>query len=96
MVSIRWNTTASALRTSGVESTCRVAVGILLDDGAVSVVLEPEVIVEQRARAFAQEVARAPTLEDKVEALWRSKGFDPGDRREPLMAKLSLLQGGRA
>lgn len=62
----------------------------MLAQGAISVVVESEVIVEQRARA--PEVSRATTLPTKLEALWESKGFDPGDRRAPLLAKLSDLE----
>lgn len=53
---------------------------------AISVKAEPEVITEQRARA--PEIIAAKTLREKVECLWTSKGFDPGERREALFAKL--------
>ena len=59
--------------------------------GAVDVVPEPEVVVEQRARA--PEVSRATTLPDKMLALWKAKGFDPAERREPLLDKLNQLEG---
>lgn len=58
--------------------------------GAVLVKVEPIVIAEQRARA--PEVATALTLEDKLEALWRAKSFEPGERREALLSKLRDLQ----
>jgi hypothetical protein len=61
-----------------------------LAGGAVLVKVEPIVITEQRARA--PELAQALTLEDKLEALWRSKNFDPGARREALFQKVHDLQ----
>ena len=64
---------------------------LLLEDGAVDVLLEPELVVDQRVRA--PEVAKAATLEDKVQSLWLFKGFDPGPRREALLAKLGRVQG---
>jgi len=63
----------------------------LLKRGAISVVCDPVVLVEQRARA--PEVARASTLKDKVVALWDSKGFDPAERRDALFDKISRLDG---
>jgi exonuclease SbcD len=62
----------------------------LLAAGAISVKLEEIVIAEQRARA--PELAKAVTLEDKLEALWRAKNWDPGDRRSALISKLRDLQ----
>jgi DNA repair exonuclease SbcCD nuclease subunit len=60
--------------------------------GAVSVKLEPVVSVEQRARV--PEVATARTLADQLQAYWGSVGFEPGDRRDLLLSKLSQLEVG--
>lgn len=62
-----------------------------LSVGAVSVKLEPEVIAVTRSRA--PEVAKASSLREQLEELWRSKGFEPGSRREPLLDKLVVLEG---
>jgi len=59
--------------------------------GAVNVKVEEVVRTETRARAPA--VAKAATVEQKLEALWDSKGFEPGERRTPLMAKVNELEG---
>jgi exonuclease SbcD len=61
-----------------------------LAGGAVHVKVEEVVIAEQRARA--PEIARATTLEEKLEQLWKLKSFDPGDRRDALLAKTRLLE----
>lgn len=59
--------------------------------GAVNVKVEEEVIAVNRARA--PEVAKAKTLEEKLQALWRARGFDPGPRREALLEKARGLKG---
>jgi hypothetical protein len=61
-----------------------------LDAGAETVKLECETIVETQSRA--PEVARAKSLPDKLEAYWRAREFDPGERRDPLLEKLAQLQ----
>jgi DNA repair exonuclease SbcCD nuclease subunit len=61
-----------------------------LDSGAVSVKLEPQVIAVTRSRA--PEVAKATTLEEQLAAYWGSTNYDPGDRRDALMSKLSQLE----
>jgi DNA repair exonuclease SbcCD nuclease subunit len=61
----------------------------LLDRGARSVALEPVVNVETRARA--PEVAAARGHLPKLEAHWKFKGFDPGARRDALLAKADYL-----
>lgn len=61
-----------------------------LADGAKSVKLEPEIILETRARA--PEVAAAVTLPAKLDAHWGSTGYDPGDRRQALHTKASELE----
>lgn len=58
--------------------------------GAESVKLEPVVTVETRTRL--PEVAQARTLPDQLEAYWRSVGFDPGQRRAGMLAKLRELE----
>lgn len=62
----------------------------LLEEGAIAVKLEEQIEVESRARN--PEVAAATTLAAKLEALWSSKQYDPGERREPLLDKLSTLE----
>lgn len=58
----------------------------ILRDGATSVKLEEVVLTEQRARS--PEVAAATTLAAKLEAFWAAKSFDPGARRDKMIAKL--------
>lgn len=77
---------AAATAAAGLEADWRAA-------GAVNVKLDPQVILEQRTRADAIPV-KAP-LSEKVEAFWRAKGFDPGDRRERLVAKLRQVEEAR-
>jgi DNA repair exonuclease SbcCD nuclease subunit len=62
----------------------------LRDLGAGLVKVEEVVITERRARA--PEVALAETLPDKLAAFWGHKNFDPGDRRDPLLAKARQLE----
>jgi DNA repair exonuclease SbcCD nuclease subunit len=62
----------------------------LRDLGAALVKDEEIVIAERRARA--PEVARAAGLEGKLSAHWPSVGFDPGDRRDSLLAKARRLE----
>lgn len=61
----------------------------LLDRGALSVELDP--VVEAETRARAPEVAAARGHREKLEAHWKSKGFDPGPRREALLLKADFL-----
>jgi DNA repair protein SbcD/Mre11 len=65
---------------------------LLVTWGAVAVQVEEQVTATVTARA--PEVAAAKTLADKLEALWRSRGFAPGDRRERLLGKLTEIEGG--
>jgi hypothetical protein len=62
----------------------------LLDLGAALVKVEEEVIVETRARA--PEIAAAATLPRKLEAFWKANGYDPGERRGSLLAKLDTVE----
>jgi DNA repair exonuclease SbcCD nuclease subunit len=62
----------------------------ILEAGAISVKLEPEIHVETRARA--PEVAQARTLPDQLQEYWRATGFEPGERREALLSKLWELE----
>jgi hypothetical protein len=72
----------------------RAAAEIVRDElvgfGAVNVKLEEELIVETRARTL--DVARAATLADKLAALWRAQGFEPGDRRDALIGKAGQIE----
>lgn len=63
----------------------------LLAGGAASVKIEE--IVRATTRARAPEVAAAPTLVEKLDALWRAKGvtLDP-IRRDAVLAKLSSVE----
>lgn len=63
----------------------------LLAGGAASVKIEE--IVRATTRARAPEVAAAPTLVEKLDALWRAKGvtLDP-IRREAVIAKLATVE----
>jgi exonuclease SbcD len=62
--------------------------------GAAHVQVEEQVRATVTARA--PEVAAAKTTADKVQALWKVRGFDPGDRRERLLGKLTEIEGGAA
>lgn len=63
----------------------------MLEEGAVSVQVEPEVRPTLRARA--PEVARAVTLRDKLEAHWAALGATPEEpRRGVLLSKLDMLE----
>lgn len=53
--------------------------------GAVNVKLDEIVRPEQRARA--PEIATAQSLEAKLDALWRARSFEPGERRAELVGK---------
>jgi DNA repair exonuclease SbcCD nuclease subunit len=64
--------------------------GHLREKGAVDVKVEEVVISTTRARAPA--IARAVTLDEKLDLYWQARGFDPGDRREGLVAKLHQLE----
>ena len=65
---------------------------LLRSYGAVSVKVEEQVI--QTTRARAPEVGIARTTRDKLEAHWRSRGFEPGERRGALVGKLTELEDG--
>lgn len=62
----------------------------LLAAGAVHVQVEELVAVETRARMPDVVVARRPS--EKLEAYWAAKGFDPGERRAPLLEKFAELE----
>jgi len=62
----------------------------LVAAGALHVTVEEELVVETRARTL--EVAQATTLAEKLAALWSARGWDPGTRREALIAKAQLLE----
>jgi predicted phosphodiesterase len=61
-----------------------------LSEGALSVQVEQEIVVETRARM--PEVVSAVRPAEKLEAYWAAKGFVPGERREPLLEKFAELE----
>jgi DNA repair exonuclease SbcCD nuclease subunit len=61
-----------------------------LREGAVSVKLEQEIVVETRARMPTVVAATRPS--EKLEAYWAAKGFDPGERRALLLEKFAELE----
>jgi exonuclease SbcD len=61
-----------------------------LADGAINVQVEQEIVVEARARM--PEVVAAVRPAEKLEAYWAAKGFEPGERREPLLTKFAELE----
>lgn len=62
----------------------------MLARGALSVSVEK--VIETETRARAPEVALAVGHQPKLEAHWKHKGFDPGDRRERLLLKADFLE----
>jgi DNA repair exonuclease SbcCD nuclease subunit len=87
---VRWSYRVPAEYREAAAASAREWADKLLADGAKSVKIEPETIVETRARA--PEVAAASSIGDKLEAHWKSIGFDPDDRREALLLKASILE----
>jgi exonuclease SbcD len=61
-----------------------------LAEGALSVKVEQEIVVETRARM--PEVVAALHPAQKLEAYWAAKGYEPGERREPLLQKFAELE----
>jgi DNA repair exonuclease SbcCD nuclease subunit len=61
-----------------------------LREGAASVKVEQEIVVETRARM--PEVVAALRPSEKLQAYWAAKGFEPGERREPLLSKFAELE----
>jgi exonuclease SbcD len=61
-----------------------------LAEGAITVKLDEQVILEQRTRADVVP-AQAP-LADKVAAYWAAKKIDPGERRAQLLGKLAQVE----
>jgi len=61
-----------------------------LAEGAEHVKLEQEIVVETRARM--PEVVAALRPSEKLQAYWAAKGFEPGERREPLLQKFAELE----
>lgn len=64
--------------------------GELLELGAASVKIEE--VVASSTRARNPEIAAATTLASKVEALWNAQKFEPGDRRDALLAKVAAVE----
>jgi hypothetical protein len=58
--------------------------------GAITVKLEEVVMAETRARA--PEVAAAPTLREKLRALWASRGEQASDRLLSMVGELEAVQ----
>ena len=64
---------------------------MLAVQGAVAVKVEETVIAETRARSV--EIARAPTLEQKLPLFWRHKGIEiPPERETRLLGKVGELR----
>lgn len=61
-----------------------------IGEGAEHVQVEPELLVETRARM--PEVVAAATAAEKLQAYWAAKGFEPGARRESLLTKFATLE----
>lgn len=57
---------------------------------AIAVKIEEEITPTVRARA--PEITAARSLPDKLDALWRLQGFEPGDRRPALLDKVEQLE----
>jgi DNA repair exonuclease SbcCD ATPase subunit/DNA repair exonuclease SbcCD nuclease subunit len=62
----------------------------ILAAGALTVKIEAELVIETTARA--PEITAAKTLTEKLEHRWRIRGYDPGDRREPLLTKVRKFE----
>lgn len=58
--------------------------------GAYSVKVEECLVIESRARS--PEVAQAKTLPDRLDAYWKSKAVDVGERRTGLFEKLNTIE----
>lgn len=66
----------------------------MIDGGAVAVKIEE--VVRATTKARAPEVARAATLEEKLDALWQAQSFEPGERRVSLCGKLREIESQEA
>lgn len=64
--------------------------GILVDHGAVLVQIEPRVLPEQRERA--ETIPTRATRAEQLDAYWKAKSFEPGERRPALVAKLARIE----
>lgn len=62
----------------------------LLDVGAIEVKVEEE--ITQTTRSRAPEIVTAKTLGEKLDQLWNVQGWEPGERREPLLTKAAELE----
>jgi exonuclease SbcD len=62
----------------------------MIEAGAVSIKVEE--IVEAKAHARAPEIAAAPTLPEKLTALWNARHEDLGERSERLIDKANELE----
>jgi DNA repair exonuclease SbcCD nuclease subunit len=87
---VRWRITVPADQREECDRHAREWADRLVAEGAKSVKIEIETAVQTRARA--PEVAAARGAVDKVVAHWGSVGFDPGDRRDPLLLKVAELE----
>jgi exonuclease SbcD len=87
---VRLRYTVAADERDAARAAAAGAAEVLRSEGAVLVQVEEVVITETRSRT--PEIARAVTLADKLEAFWSAKGFEPGDRRAELLAKLNTVE----
>ena len=60
------------------------------EQGAVYVKVEEDVEVVKRTKIPA--LSKATTIDEKLDARWKSIEFDPADRREPLLSKAFHLE----
>lgn len=87
---VRWRIVVPAEQREECDRHAREWAEKLVADGAKSVKIEIETAVETRARA--PEVAAAKGAVEKIQAHWASVGFDPGERRDPMLLKVAELE----
>jgi DNA repair protein SbcD/Mre11 len=87
----RFRYTVDADQREAAKAAAEIQRRVLLDLGAASVKIEE--VVRATTRARTPEIATATSLEDKLRVLWRAKGIDVGNDREPrLLARLAELE----
>jgi len=62
----------------------------LEDEGAL--VVKTEVVIQHDERARTPEIGRAESVVDKLPLHWQAMQFEPGPRRQPMLAKAALLE----
>lgn len=88
-VRVRWDVQSDQRQAA--KAAVRELEQLLIAQGARFVrATDERVKLEQRARAEA--IPTQAPLEEKVQAYWRAKGFDPGERRVALLDKLRRVQ----